>query len=202
MAEQEELEQEEAGEETSTCTHLEFEEANSLGNLIQNSNLAELEKIQKTNSAELKSFSDLMRAKIESDPLKPKIHFMGYSESFKRIRLSMPTDSVTESNDVTMEVYLKDRWYEFSFELKFKEYLEDDSKTIKLVGKLTSLTLEGDCGEKLEDILYALYKKYVKDFGNISLKETFDDLFSKYQQMASGKVIDITSEIQKSIRKA
>lgn len=192
-----------SGLNDNTCVHNEFSSAKKLAELVQKANEKEIAEVQATNTEILKKFSDALRSVIKADVTRSKFNFSAFTDTFRKVRLSLPNNSLdSRSNDVTLEVGMKDRVFYFEYELKFREYASDDSKSIKLVGMLDNLFYE-DCEDKVEDVMYRLYKSYVASFASISSASTYDTLFEEYQRLAKDystcPTIDISKEILDSL---
>lgn len=143
---------------------------------IRELNQEEVLEAQKQNEAELKAFSDELREIIRTDMTRPIMNFYGYNDNHKKVTLSLPNDASSKYlNDVTMEIYMKDREFAFEIELRFSEYMDNDEKAIKYVGSFTKLVLE-DCDKPLSQVLYELYKDYIQEFAKLSSKDSYDSL--------------------------
>ena len=143
---------------------------------IRELNQEEVLEAQKQNEAELKAFSDELREIIRTDMTRPIMNFYGYNDNHKKVTLSLPNDASSKYlNDVTMEIYMKDREFAFEIELRFSEYMDNDEKAIKYVGSFTKLVLE-DCNKPLSQVLYELYKDYIQEFAKLSSKDSYDSL--------------------------
>ena len=143
---------------------------------IRELNQEEVLEAQKQNEAELKAFSDELREIIRTDMTRPIMNFYGYNDNHKKVTLSLPNDASSKYlNDVTMEIYMKDREFAFEIELRFSEYMDNDEKAIKYVGSFAKLVLE-DCDKPLSQVLYELYKDYIQEFAKLSSKDSYDSL--------------------------
>ena len=173
-------------------------------NKIRELNQEEVLEAQKQNEAELKKFSDELRELIRTDITRPVMNFFGYADNHKKVTLSLPNDaSAKYLNDVTMEIYMKEREFAFEIELRFSEYMDDDTKAIKYIGSFEKLLIE-DCEKPLSQVLYELYKDYIKEFAKLSSKESYDALLKDWTDKMTEDVTynDASEEILERTQKA